>query len=68
MDIIGARRGLCGTLFAITDGKLAESASKKERERERERGRESGILGPLRRRHLTDVHVFDHIAFVSFDK
>lgn len=20
------------------------------------------------RRHLTDVHVFDHIAFVSFDK
>ena len=39
MDIIGARRGLCGTLFAITDGKLAESASKKQRERERERRR-----------------------------
>ena len=44
MDIIGARRGLCGTLFAITDGKLAESASKKEREREREREREAENL------------------------
>lgn len=24
--------------------------------------------GPEEERHLTDVHVFDHIAFVSFDK
>lgn len=32
-------------------------------------GSDRGIWrSPLSRRHLTDAHVFDHIAFVSFDK